>query len=392
MPPSNPDPEPRNDGRTALTRIQVQKAKLELQRLKKPLFHRPSVWFAGATALAALITAMTGLMKSDPDDNDPQDSAAVGAQVAASTLLRDFQDVLREFVRKKEELTTIEAELSKKHLEASAAERGLGELESRKRAAEIAIGSILKQESELRAKSVKQPVKIGSGRLMVETEALDGTCFVTATYRPGESPEGSCFTVRPVPCTSRAPVSACGHSLRPSGSLTWGDVGSMTDLVVTTDTDSSTKQGPRITRLLPNPSGPDMEDEAITIENFASESVDMTLWSVRDAAGKSWTLRELGILGSGERKEIKRHGQTMSLNNTGDTISLVDQNGAEVHTVTYALALDGEPVDVVQFVGSKKSSIYHYPTCNAVNFIKLDSLLQYQSAPVGKRLHEGCPW
>ena len=38
----------------------------------------------------------------------------------------------------------------------------------------------------------------------------------------------------------------------------------------------------------------------------------------------------------------KRHGQTMSLNNGGDTIDLVDLNGEFVHTVSYTGVQEGE--------------------------------------------------
>ena len=40
----------------------------------------------------------------------------------------------------------------------------------------------------------------------------------------------------------------------------------------------------------------------------------------------------------------KRHGQTISLTNGGDTIDLVDLNGAVVHTVTHSGVQEGEVV------------------------------------------------
>jgi len=50
------------------------------------------------------------------------------------------------------------------------------------------------------------------------------------------------------------------------------------------------------------------------------------------------------FIGSGQSKTIKRHGQTISLNNDGDTIDLVDLNGAVVHTVTHSGVQEGEVV------------------------------------------------
>jgi len=44
-----------------------------------------------------------------------------------------------------------------------------------------------------------------------------------------------------------------------------------------------------------------------------------------------------------------------------------------------------------KFVGSKNSDLYHYPSCSAVKKISTNNLVEYQSAPEGKRLHEGCP-
>ena len=44
-----------------------------------------------------------------------------------------------------------------------------------------------------------------------------------------------------------------------------------------------------------------------------------------------------------------------------------------------------------KFVGSSKSDVYHYPDCSAVRQISPSNLVGYDSAPAGKRLHEGCP-
>lgn len=44
-----------------------------------------------------------------------------------------------------------------------------------------------------------------------------------------------------------------------------------------------------------------------------------------------------------------------------------------------------------KFVGSRNSQVYHYPGCLGVKTIKPENLVEYAEAPVGKRLHEGCP-
>ena len=43
------------------------------------------------------------------------------------------------------------------------------------------------------------------------------------------------------------------------------------------------------------------------------------------------------------------------------------------------------------FVGSRKSQVYHFPSCRDVKSIKPENLVEYRTAPAGKRLHAGCP-
>jgi hypothetical protein len=49
-------------------------------------------------------------------------------------------------------------------------------------------------------------------------------------------------------------------------------------------------------------------------------------------------------------------------------------------------------VTTTEFVGSKNSDVYHYPTCRIVKDIKPENLVKYTTAPAGKHLHKGCPW
>ena len=50
-----------------------------------------------------------------------------------------------------------------------------------------------------------------------------------------------------------------------------------------------------------------------------------------------------------------------------------------------------EPTTGPAFVGSRKSRVYHYPSCSVIKQIKPDNLVEYATAPEGKRLHKGCP-
>jgi hypothetical protein len=44
----------------------------------------------------------------------------------------------------------------------------------------------------------------------------------------------------------------------------------------------------------------------------------------------------------------------------------------------------------VQFVGSRDSDVYHYPSCRDVQKIRPENLVRHKAAPAGKRLHKGC--
>jgi len=55
------------------------------------------------------------------------------------------------------------------------------------------------------------------------------------------------------------------------------------------------------------------------------------------------------------------------------------------------VAGDDHIEDAYAFVGSKNSSVYHYPDCRDVARIAAHNLRYYDAAPEGKRLHQGCP-
>jgi len=103
----------------------------------------------------------------------------------------------------------------------------------------------------------------------------------------------------------------------------------------------------RMTSLLPNPPGDENVNEEVTIKNFGSQSVNMNGWKLRDKAGKTWSLNSLETLNPGEEKTIKRNGQSMALNNNGDTVDLIDPNGNVVHTVTYSRTEEGEIISPI---------------------------------------------
>ena len=109
------------------------------------------------------------------------------------------------------------------------------------------------------------------------------------------------------------------------------------------DEDSSA-DGIRIIALLPNPAGNENQNEEITVKNFGGQPVSLVGWKVVDPTGKAWSLDGLGNLQPDEEKTIKRMGQPMAMNNSGDTVDLIDDTGAVVQSVTYPRVTEGEIV------------------------------------------------
>lgn len=100
----------------------------------------------------------------------------------------------------------------------------------------------------------------------------------------------------------------------------------------------------RILALLPDPVGDETQHEAVTIWNSGPEPVRLTGWTVRNAAGRTWSLDGMQTLPPGEAKTMERNGFPMALNNAGDTIALVDGEGVVVHTVTYRSSEPGKRI------------------------------------------------
>ena len=101
----------------------------------------------------------------------------------------------------------------------------------------------------------------------------------------------------------------------------------------------------RLQSILPNPPGSDLENEAATIKNVGTASVSMTGWTLRDLTGNTWSLDSLGALSAGSSATIVRHGQAMSMNNTGpETIELVSPTHQVVDQISYNGAAVGQVV------------------------------------------------
>ena len=101
----------------------------------------------------------------------------------------------------------------------------------------------------------------------------------------------------------------------------------------------------KIIELFPNPVGgssAEMISETVTIANFSGNDVSLSGWQLRDSANTTWSL--FGTLGSEQKIEFRRNGQPMALNNSGDTIELINPTGTTVDEVTYFSSTEGEAI------------------------------------------------
>lgn len=101
----------------------------------------------------------------------------------------------------------------------------------------------------------------------------------------------------------------------------------------------------KITELFPNPVGgseTELESETVTLTNFGDTSVNLDGWILRDRSSTIWSL--FGTLQPQQRIEFRRNGQPMALNNSGDTVELINSAGEVVDVVTYLATTEGEAI------------------------------------------------
>ncbi|MEQ8906874.1 lamin tail domain-containing protein [Ekhidna sp.] len=99
------------------------------------------------------------------------------------------------------------------------------------------------------------------------------------------------------------------------------------------EVDNTSSDGVTIVEALPNPEGDDTGNEYIILKNSSSAPVDLTGWSFRDKAGNTHPLD--GTIDANSEKKIMLTGDKMPLNNTGDEIELLDDNGDLIDFASY---------------------------------------------------------
>lgn len=102
----------------------------------------------------------------------------------------------------------------------------------------------------------------------------------------------------------------------------------------------------RMTAMIPDPVGEDLDNEQITFSNLGDAAVSLVGWQVRDLAGNVWMLDPLVSLGVDASATLKRHGAPMALNNNGDRIELVSPDGSVVQVFAYGSVTAGQELEV----------------------------------------------
>ncbi len=133
----------------------------------------------------------------------------------------------------------------------------------------------------------------------------------------------------------REPSDTGGASLR------HGDDGAEQLIDVTTAAATPTTLS--LTRVYPNTTGTDADEEYVELKNTGNASVELGGWSISDP-NKTTTLGARTIRPN-ETARLHRAVTKLSLNNDGDTIELRSPNNELIDRVTYDKAPSGETLD-----------------------------------------------
>lgn len=94
-----------------------------------------------------------------------------------------------------------------------------------------------------------------------------------------------------------------------------------------------------LNELLPNPAGLDTTDEWIEVVNEGSESISLHNWQLTDQT-TYYTIGDVSI-GAGEYIIFEVGDTHISLNNTGDTVYLIDPFGSIINGTEYSSSTEG---------------------------------------------------
>lgn len=103
-------------------------------------------------------------------------------------------------------------------------------------------------------------------------------------------------------------------------------------------------------KLYPNTTGDDALEEYIELTNTGDKQVDLFGWIIEDGSTDRHTFSQSQIIEAGATVIIPRADSAIALNNTGDTLELLDPNNDVVDTVTYGNASKGSLYTLVNGV------------------------------------------
>jgi micrococcal nuclease len=100
----------------------------------------------------------------------------------------------------------------------------------------------------------------------------------------------------------------------------------------------------KIVAMLPNPAGQDAGHETVTLKNMSSEQVSLEGWVLKDRSNNEMLLEDF-TLAAGATEEITAKNR-LSLNNTGDEITLCDEQGHQIDKAGYTgnQVVSGQPI------------------------------------------------
>ncbi len=96
-----------------------------------------------------------------------------------------------------------------------------------------------------------------------------------------------------------------------------------------------------INELLPNPSGPETDSEFIEIYNSGDDDIDLANWKLSDGS-RTWTIPSGNTLNTKNYIAFYNQITNISLNNTGDAVSLLAPNDEERDQVAYTESANEE--------------------------------------------------
>lgn len=110
--------------------------------------------------------------------------------------------------------------------------------------------------------------------------------------------------------------------------------------------------------ILPNPVGKDTDGEWIRLVNTSGQDKILSGWSIKDASGKTFLLN--ASIPQGGEIVLEYSITGITLNNNGDTLSLMDESGEIVDTLSYTNQVSDDEIIIanrfIEAVGEEQGT------------------------------------